>query len=172
MMRVRDLMSPSEVKTVNPEDSLAYAAQVMLAGRLRHVPVVRGSAVVGVLSERDILRRGSELGARGAAADWVAAAMSHPAVTADADEPLVSALTMMLNRKLGCVPVVDRGGLVGMITTTELLRHELDRAMERPADRLSARQDTHVDEPPAFRECRDSDEDLHVSAAVDRPVAR
>jgi CBS domain-containing membrane protein len=171
MKRARDLMSPIDVKTVNPEDSLAYAAEVMLAGRFRHLPVVRGSAVVGVLSERDILRRGSEVGARGAAVDSVAAAMSHPAVTAEADEPLVSALTTMLDRKLGCLPVVGPGGLIGMITTTEVLRHELDRALERPAERLQGRAEAHRDEPPAFRECRDSDEDPTRSTTVDGRVA-
>lgn len=59
--------------------------------------------------------------------------MRAPAVTISPDEPLVSAVSVMLQRKLGCLPVVHQGQLKGILTTSDLLRHELDTALERPA---------------------------------------
>jgi CBS domain-containing protein len=62
--------------------------------------------------------------------------MHSPAVTVDADTPLATAVSLMCGRKLGCLPVLADGALVGIVTTTDLLRHDLDTALERPAGRL------------------------------------
>jgi CBS domain-containing protein len=92
--------------------------------------------VVGVLSERDVFRRHGQVGERTAARESVHRAMSTPAVTIDADQPVVAALELMLNRKIGCLPVLDRGVPSGIVTTTDILRHDADSSLERPATSL------------------------------------
>ncbi len=123
-VKVKDVMRSKEVATVRPEDSVALAAQVMLWSGVRHLPVMRDHEVVGIISERDVFRRGTEVGARAARAENVGRAMTTPAITIDADKPLVAAAWLMSARKLGCLPVVEGTDLVGIITTTDLVRHQ------------------------------------------------
>jgi CBS domain-containing protein len=132
-MKVSEIMHSQNLVTVRPDDRLALAAQMMVWANVRHLPVVRGREVVGVLSERDVFRRNGEVGAHAAAREPVERAMRSPAVTVDPEEPLVTAISLMADRKLGCLPVVGAQGLVGILTTADLLRHELDTAIERPA---------------------------------------
>jgi CBS domain-containing protein len=128
-VKVKDIMRSREVATVRPEDSVALAAQVMLWSGVRHLPVVRGHEVVGIISERDVFRRGTEVGARAARAENVGRAMTTPAITIDADKPLVAAAWLMSARKLGCLPVVEDAELVGIITTTDLVRHQFEEEL-------------------------------------------
>jgi CBS domain-containing protein len=136
--RVRDAMSSHDLLVVAADDLLDLAAQMLLWSGVRHLPVVapsgaatltRQGKVVGVLCERDILRRQASVGAR-APHVRVAEAMSAPAITVGPDEPLASAASMMLERRVGCLPVVTEGKLVGLLSTTDLLRPQLDT--ERP----------------------------------------
>ncbi len=131
-MKVKDILRGGEVLVIGPEDDLALATQLMLWSRVRHLPVVREGQVVGVLSERDIFRRGNAVGAKEAALTPVARVMSTPAVTIEADRPLVAAMWVMAGRKLGCLPVVGPHGLVGIITTTDVVRHQFGKELGRP----------------------------------------
>jgi CBS domain-containing protein len=132
-MKVKDIMRAGKVAVVRPEDSLALATQIMLWSRVRHLPVVRDGQVVGLLSERDIFRRGSAVGAKEAARDPVERVMTSPALTIDPDKPLVSAMWLMAGRKLGCLPVVGPEGLVGIITTTDVVRHQFENGLRMQA---------------------------------------
>jgi acetoin utilization protein AcuB len=124
VVKVKDIMRTRDIATIRPEDNAALAAQIMLWSGVRHLPVMRGRQVVGVLSERDILRRSTELGPRAARVDSVDRAMTTPALTIDADKPLVAAAWLMSARKLGCLPVLKDGELVGIITSTDMVRHQ------------------------------------------------
>lgn len=134
-MRVREVMTASNLVTVRPGDDLALAAQMMAWSDARHLPVVARGRVVGVVSERDVLSR-RQGGDKQAARVSVEEVMRSPAVTVDAEAPLAEAVSVMLGRKLGCLPALDRGELVGILTTTDLLRHDLDTAVARPAGQL------------------------------------
>jgi CBS domain-containing protein len=136
--RVGDVMNSSNLRTVNLDDTLGFAAEVMVWAGIRHLPVVCGPEVVGLLSERDVLRRNGEVGARTAALESVERSMTRPAITIDPHEPVVAALTLVLSRRIGCLPVVGRAGLVGIVTTTDLLRYELNHASDRPQTGLPA----------------------------------
>lgn len=136
MARVWDAMTTQDLLTVEPDDSVAIAAQMMLWGGVRHLPVVGDGQVIGLLSEGDILRRESQLGARAAEHQRVETVMTSPVRTIGPNEPLVSALTLMVDHHLDCLPVVADGGLLGMLTTTDVMRHQVETAIERPADAL------------------------------------
>jgi CBS domain-containing protein len=130
-MRVRDLMSP-EVATVRRNDQLVIADDLMNLGRIRHTPVLddEGEEVVGILSQRDLFR-GALARAIGYGSHAQQKLMQHLTVkevmtcdpiTTTPDTPLADAARLMLERKIGCLPVVERGKLVGILTESDFVR--------------------------------------------------
>jgi nitroreductase/CBS domain-containing protein len=119
--KVRDVMTTKVLFEVAENDSLALAAHRMAWLGCRHLPVMRNDEVVGVLSERDVLAwRGGGRSLDGPD-DRVSAAMSSPPIVATSDETLGEAAARMIAARIGCVPVVSHGRLVGMLTATDLL---------------------------------------------------
>jgi CBS domain-containing protein len=112
---------------MRPEDDLALASQIMVWAGIRHLPVVRDDALVGVISERDILRHEAKVGAKEGARDRVESAMSTPVEVVDIDSDLSDASAKMLDRRIGCLPVVKDDRLVGIITTQDILGHQARR---------------------------------------------
>jgi acetoin utilization protein AcuB len=126
-MKVRDAMSTRTLLTVTENDSIALAGQLMLWSGVRHVPVVRGRTVVGVLSDRDLAR--PSVDGRMTAGET----MSAPAITVPPDEELAEAATTLARRRIGCLPVVEAGELVGMLTITDVLVVKIARMLEQEA---------------------------------------
>jgi acetoin utilization protein AcuB len=131
LQRVRDLMT-AEVATVRRNDQLTLADDIMRLGRIRHMPVLddRGDDVVGVLSQRDLFR-----GALARALGYGAHAqnkvmgllvikdvMTTDPITTTPDTTLADAARVMAENKIGCLPVVQDGKLVGMLTESDFLR--------------------------------------------------
>ena len=124
-MSIKNIMS-IKVVTVRPNDLLSMAAQVMLWSGGRHLPVVESGEVVGVLSEGDLFRAARHEG--GARRALVREAMTSPAKTISPTEPVDAAAGRMAAEKIGCLPVLEKGKLVGIVTTTDVMR-----AIERDA---------------------------------------
>ena len=104
----------------------------MTLGGVRHMPVVRGGLLVGVVTERDLLRVSlSNLSEFGAAhrraflhAIEIARVMSEPPITIHEEAPIEEAARLMAEKKIGCLPVLnDVDDFVGLVTETDLLRH-------------------------------------------------
>jgi CBS domain-containing protein len=127
---VREIMMGSPV-TLKPEDTLDLANDVISLGRIRHIPVVADGTMVGLLSERDLL---------GAAANQIFGlkqksksallksvlikdVMKKRVITVKPQTPIKEAARLMAEKKIGCLPVVSNGSLVGLVTTTDLLRY-------------------------------------------------
>ncbi len=119
-MKVVDVMQRN-VATVTEGDALALARQLMLWRRVRHLPVVRTGRVVGILSERDVLSRVSPERGHHTIEGSVADAMRCPVETIEPSAQLADAAAKMSVKKLGCLPVVREGELLGIITSTDLL---------------------------------------------------
>lgn len=137
-MKVREVMVPSPV-TLNEADHLDLADDIMALGRIRHLPVASGGVVIGIVSQRDVFRAAASSALRlGRAAQhaWLAKilvrdVMSAPPVTTEPDTDLRQAVSLMLERKLGCLPVVSsEGRLVGLVSETDCLRM-LKRILDR-----------------------------------------
>ncbi len=116
-VRVTDLMTTA-VMTATASEAIKEAHADMQIGVIRHLPVVddRGR-LVGVLSDRDVLRA---VGAKrnGKVADI----MTREVVTVRPDAPAHEAAALMIDLKIGSLPVVDdSGALVGVITQTDYL---------------------------------------------------
>lgn len=119
-MKVRDIMQRNVI-TAREEDELAYALQVMIANAIRHLPVVEEGRVVGVLSEHDVLIQQRETGHPYTVQGRVGEAMSTPEHHVAPQAELADAAALMAVEKIGCLPVIDAGRLVGIITTTDVL---------------------------------------------------
>jgi acetoin utilization protein AcuB len=128
---VKDVMTPAPLVIVGPDDDLERAGQTMAWTRVRHMPVLQDGLLVGILSERDFIRA-RVFGGSGPAAT-VRSAMRAPVAWIGPDEPITSALSLMVSRNIGCLPVMSSDGIAGMLTTTDLLRHQLYAAFDRPS---------------------------------------
>jgi len=128
---VRDIMS-RKVVTIAAGERLSTVEDIMTLGGVRHIPVVKGGDLVGVVTERDLLRTSlSNLNEYGAdarraflSAVEIARVMSSPAITIGEGAPVEEAARVMAERKIGCLPVTDdASGFVGLVTETDLLRY-------------------------------------------------
>lgn len=141
-MKVKELMS-KKLFTVGPEDMLDKVFFLFNFEAIRHLPVVDKGKVVGVLSDRDLKKimgvrkkivtdkvDGTQFTVH---ARRVATIMNRGITTIGPDEQAADAAAIMAKRKIGCLPVVKKGKLVGMITSTDILRayvklaHEVDK---------------------------------------------
>ena len=123
-----------EFVTMSPEETLLEAERIMHLARIRHMPIVDGGMLVGVVSHRDVVewalpkRDGGspKQGIQHLRAIPVAEVMHADPWTADPDTTLCEAAERMLSFKIGCLPVVERGRdglhLVGLVTESDLLR--------------------------------------------------
>lgn len=120
-MKVRDLMK-RRVFTVREDDDLALAVQLMAWAEIRHLPVLhRDGKLAGILSERDVFAYLSHELGRDSLTDSVALAMHAPAKVAHPDDDLAEAAGRMAQEKIGCLPVLAEGSVVGILTVVDLI---------------------------------------------------
>lgn len=127
-MLVKHVMS-AEVVTFPPSALCRDVLDVFRQKRIRHAPVLEGETLVGVVAERDLVRKlpssvaelESEAGAAAARAT-LAEVMAPRPETCAVNEAVDEVARRMLARRLGCFPVVDGGKLVGIVTTVDVLR--------------------------------------------------
>lgn len=129
-MRLGDIMETS-VNTIGLEDQAELAWDRMRLGRIHHLVVMNNRAVVGVVSDRDL---GGARGARLREGRQVADLMTRSVVTATPTTTVREAANLMRGRTIGCLPVVDRGSLRGIVTATDLLEL-IGKGAERPTAR-------------------------------------
>lgn len=128
-MQARDIMQ-AHVVTVSPDTSLAQAQRLMQDNRIRHLPVVSGTKLVGIVTDRD-LRNASPSQAttltKGEINDQmdttpIETCMTRDVVVISPEDPVVDGARRLLAGTFGCLPVVEHGQLVGIITDIDLLR--------------------------------------------------
>ncbi len=127
--RVRDVMS-SPVTTVPHTARLLEAVLALRSAKLRHLPIVDGDKVAGVISDRDVQRYAPSLLAEITPEEYNAIfentplerVMTRNPVAVSPDATVREAAEVMHEGKLGCLPVVEDGHLVGIITKADMLR--------------------------------------------------
>ena len=127
---VREIMMGSPV-TLKPGDTLDLANDIISLGRIRHIPVVEDGKLVGLLSERDLIGAatrtifGLKQKSKSALLKSVLIkdVMKKKVVTVMPETAIKNAAHLMREKKIGCVPVVSAGTLVGLLTTTDILRY-------------------------------------------------
>jgi len=129
-LQLKDIMT-RDVLTVGRNDLLAVADTLMKQLRIRHLPVLNEDGVVcAVISQRDLFRGAllRALGFGGRAEDKmmrqiaVKEVMSEAVHTAPPDMSVADAARLMIERKVGCLPVIEGRKLVGLVTETDFVR--------------------------------------------------
>ena len=135
-IRVVDVMTRDPL-TVTPFETVAQAEELMAENRIRQLPVVNDRALVGIITDRDLrsFLSGSLVStpeARESALDSkVSGVMTTNPLTVSPDDELQDAVEILLDEKIGGIPVVDEAeGLVGIVTYVDVLRCFLNRLQE------------------------------------------
>ena len=136
--RLTDVVSmmQTQVITATPAMSLAEIQRLMRANNIRHVPVVSGKRLVGMLTDRDIreaLPSPATTLTRGEIAYQMETTPIKTCMTQDVvwvcpGINMIDAARLLVHCKIGCLPVVDNGALVGVVTEIDCLRALLHTA--------------------------------------------
>ena len=125
-MIVADFMTPDPV-TVGPSDSLETALSAMDEYGIRHLPVVDEGHLEGVLNHRDLVGMAG-WGLLGPDEEddtrprWVEQVMKTDVVTVSPDDQVVAAAVEVTSRGVGCLPVIEDGKLLGIVSEMDLVR--------------------------------------------------
>lgn len=114
------------VISARPNDAVRAVVDLLAQNRIGAVPVIEGDSVVGIFSERDIVRLLSSYGpdALDRSLDDV---MTKSPVTCDANMAVIGALSQMTQKRIRHLPVVDGGRLVGFVSIGDLVKYRIDR---------------------------------------------
>jgi CBS domain-containing protein len=135
-VKIADIMTRDPL-TVTPSDTIGQADELMYENKIRQLPVVERHELVGIISDRDIrsflsgsLFETPEERERALAAK-VASIMTTEPITASPEDDLRDTVEVLINEKIGGIPVVDEAeGLVGIVTYVDVLRWLLDRLQD------------------------------------------
>lgn len=127
-MRVKDRMRRSLV-SVEQTDTLDHALMTLRRFSIRHLPVVKGDRVVGIVSDRDVKKAApspfdyptTEEFRAFTSKVTVKEIMTKEVVTVSPLTPIEEAASLMSQKRIGALPVVQEGRLVGMLTETDVL---------------------------------------------------
>jgi acetoin utilization protein AcuB len=132
MWTVGDVMTPDPI-SLGPEDTIGQAEEIMFTNNIRQIPIVEGTELVGIATDRDIRSFlsgrlfGSPEERETALNTKIAAIMSTEPITLGPDDDLRDAVETMIEEKIGGIPVVEEEkGLVGIVSYVDVLRRFLD----------------------------------------------
>lgn len=131
----------TELITLEEEEDIDLADEMMRLGRVRHLPVVQGSRLVGLITQRDLLRiqvssladlspdESHDINRRIQARDI----MNHQVRTVEPDTSVLEAAKLMRHNQYGCLPVVHKDALLGIVTEADFVQLIID-ALESNED--------------------------------------
>ena len=137
-MLVKEVMK-TQLVTLNADVKLGFANDIMYLGRIRHLPVVQGQALVGILTQRDLYRASLT----SILTNWkenkefldsirVSEVMTKNVITISPDATMEDAAQIMIDKKVGGLPVVqEKTKLVGLITETDVLQYFVDESRKK-----------------------------------------
>ena len=126
-MLVKDRMTPNPV-TITPDTSFPDAFRILQEKKIRHLPVVEEGKLIGIVTRTDLLHASPSAATSLSVFEinyllanlHIKEVMVSPPITVPEDDPLEEAARVMVNKKIGCLPVMRNGDLVGMLTETDL----------------------------------------------------
>ncbi|MBQ0733143.1 CBS domain-containing protein [Aquimarina celericrescens] len=126
----------SDVITLNSTNGLETAEMLFKKNKIRHIPVVKGDAIVGMLSYTDLLRisfadtvneHESEVDTVVYDMFTIEQVMAKNLVSVTSDTTIKEVAEILSEREFHALPVVDHGKLAGIVTTTDLINYLLDQ---------------------------------------------
>ena len=126
-MTIARLIAGREQQIVHcgPQETVRDAAKRLAENRIGAMPVVEGSRVIGIFSERDLLYCIAKHG-EGALDLLIGAVMTAPPITADPVSTVRDALEVMTLRRIRHLPVLDGDRLVAFVSIGDLVKHRLE----------------------------------------------
>lgn len=126
--------SADDVISCDVTTPVSKAVQMLAGKRIGALPVLRDGKIAGIVSERDVIYKLSEVG--GTCLDLpVEAIMTSPAITVEPSTRIDDALSLMTKRRFRHFPVVDDGALVAFISIGDLVKSKIDE-VEHEAEAL------------------------------------
>jgi CBS domain-containing protein len=130
---VRHLMAQNPA-TLGRNETLDLAESIMNLGRIRHMPVLDDGKIVGIVSQRDLFRSAliTALGfgrkTTGALIKTITIkeVMTEHVITISPEATVKEAARVMIDKKIGCLPVVEDQKLIGILTETDILRYVVE----------------------------------------------
>ena len=128
-MLVQDAMT-STVVSASPEQTLRDAIELLRRQRIRHLPVTDNQRLVGIVTDRDVKRAtpsvltgvGKEEYDAALVAIKIGQFMTRDPITISRRSPLKRAVEIFINTRVGALPVVENGQLVGILSDVDILR--------------------------------------------------
>jgi acetoin utilization protein AcuB len=142
VLLVKDSMT-REVVTLSPGTTAAEALALCREKRIRHLPVLEEGRLAGIVSDRDLRSAAPALGDPGRAEALqnlqISDVMTRAVVITHPDDPIEEAADRMREKRIGCLPVVEDGDLLGILTSSDVMEAlvQLTGAHE-PGSRLVA----------------------------------
>lgn len=121
-----------DVITLNHTDDLATAERLFKSQKIRHIPVVSGSAIIGILSYTDLLRISfaDSISDDDDSVDTVVykmftieQVMAKNLVSVSSKATIKEVAEILAKKEFHALPIVDEGELVGIVTTTDLINY-------------------------------------------------
>jgi CBS domain-containing membrane protein len=130
---VGEIMAKDPV-TLDRNETLDLAESIMNLGRIRHMPVVEDGKLVGIVTQRDMFRSAliTSLGFGRKTTDAliktikIKEIMTEKVVTISPDASIKEAARQMMEKKIGCLPVLEGDRLVGIVTETDMLQYVVE----------------------------------------------
>jgi len=135
-MTVADIMSKDPL-TVEPSETVGRADELMFENRFRQLPIVDNDELVGIITDRDIrsflssTSMGSQQAIEKTLNTKVREIMTDHPLTLSPDDDLEDAVELLIEEKVGGIPVIDKAeGLVGIVTYVDVMKCFLRRLQE------------------------------------------
>jgi acetoin utilization protein AcuB len=145
-MLVRARMTPNPY-TASPDTTLAEALKLTRTHRIRHLPVCEEGALAGIVTDRDLRLAMPPIWAEEQAelqsqlhSRYVREVMIRDIITAEPSMPIEEAARLLTGNRIGCLPIMEDGKLIGIITETDMLRALAELfGTTQPSSRLEVR---------------------------------
>ncbi len=118
---LKDIMV-RKVITIEPDKTAMDAAKLMADNNISSVLVMDGDKIVGIVTERDLVRKVCANDIPSSKVS-ILSVMSSPVITAESDLPIEAAVQRMFNNRIRRLPVVEDGMLVGIVTISDIAKH-------------------------------------------------
>ncbi len=139
-MLIREIMK-TDVITINPETTLCEAYEIMNVNKIRHLPILDGKKLSGIVTDRDLRYTTSRLAERPFdPTAKVSEIMTKKVITAHPDDPIEAAARVMRDLKISSLVVQENGKVAGIVTSIDLLDALLAlTGVHSPSGRLDVR---------------------------------
>lgn len=128
-MLVRDIMT-TDLTTLREDEVLLDATLIFARGGFRHIPILNGTQLVGIVTERDVKHYTPSILSgippeeynRLMATTPLSKIMARGPITIESGKTVYEAARILYDHRIGCLPVVENDELKGIITTTDMLK--------------------------------------------------